>query len=60
MERSSNGVRDDANMDLSTAGVTGMFLDESGGVGEMPRPLLDTDMQVQTPLTKVTASKWER
>ena len=43
MERSSKGVRDEANMDLSTAGVTGIFLSESdGGTGEMPRVLLGT------------------
>lgn len=44
MERSSKGVRDEANMDLSTAGVTGIFLGESGGTGEIPRALLGDDM----------------
>ena len=43
MERSSKGVRDEANMDLSTAGVTGIFLGESG-TGEIPRALLGDDM----------------
>ena len=37
MERSSSGVREDANMDLSTAGVTGIFPCESSGPGESPR-----------------------
>ena len=42
MERSSKGVRDDANIDLSTVGVTGILLCESGDTGEMPRVLLVT------------------
>ena len=52
IERSSKGVRDEANIDLSTAGVTGIFLGESGGKGETPRVLLDTeDDMLLMPLT---------
>lgn len=50
MERSSEGVRDEANIDLSTAGVTGIFLGESGGAGEMFRELLDTDITARSQL----------
>jgi hypothetical protein len=43
IERSSSGVREDAKIDLRTAGVTGIFLWESAGTGERPRGALRED-----------------